>query len=321
MHISRNLSCAAMMTVVSLLSAAGQQSIFLRAADAAAIGALAGNEIYSATGLSVDRDGNAYVSDVLEYCVKKFDARGACVARVGRRGSGPAEFISPANSCLWNDTLLVLQVGDPRVQFFTRDLHYAGEVGVDAGMPIDVAVGPHGEMLVATLGESSGQTLLLYPRRGAGEHRRIALGPTGKKNLLYTACRIGWSPDGTILAAYVYLNRVDLCNADGTLRRTLTIAGLHDQDHDAPGVELPEETFFRGVAVDAHGLFYLLGGSRAQHPNAEVYVVSPKGVHRATVVLPQETRLLAVDARGNLFGAAEEGTLVKKYVMGIGGHP
>jgi len=280
--------------------------------EKATIGLTAGAEIYSATGVAVDRRGNVYVSDLLEYCVKKFDARGRLAGRTGRRGTGAGEFTTPSTSLVWKDTLLVMQMNDARIQAFSTDLGYITSFTVEGGHPADMAVGPGGELVVATFDEEQDeQALNVYPCVRGGSPRRIPLGPTGKTHRLYGACRVGVCPDGTIVVAYIFMNRVDLYSREGRLRRRLKAPGIRELNEDAR--RLPEETCFRGVATDRRGNILLLGGSRARHGHADVLVYDAAGGYIRTITLPQKTRLIALDHQGGMYATAGEGMLVRRY--------
>lgn len=48
---------------------------------------------------------------------------GSLAYRLGRRGQGPGEFISPSGVGWRGDTLLVVDVAQQRVSYFIRDAH------------------------------------------------------------------------------------------------------------------------------------------------------------------------------------------------------
>jgi outer membrane protein assembly factor BamB len=80
--------------------------------------------IYS---LTVDGDGNIYVADNGESTIRVFDPHGDALRTIGRRGSGPAEFLDLYSVAWLGDTLVALDPGNSRVGLLTRDGVWLGE--------------------------------------------------------------------------------------------------------------------------------------------------------------------------------------------------
>ncbi|MEW5927218.1 MAG: hypothetical protein AB1941_07030 [Gemmatimonadota bacterium] len=78
------------------------------------------------SSLVADREGNAYVADILADEVRVFDARGGFLRTLGRPGRGPGE-IGDAYSLAWlGDTLAVMDPRNARIGLFTRSGAPAG---------------------------------------------------------------------------------------------------------------------------------------------------------------------------------------------------
>jgi hypothetical protein len=65
----------------------------------------------SARKIAVDNDGNIYVGDIKQSCIKVFDKAGAHIRTIGRRGQGPGE-LSLVDSITINQDRQELVVGD-----------------------------------------------------------------------------------------------------------------------------------------------------------------------------------------------------------------
>jgi len=123
--------------------------------------------LYSISGISVDKRNNVYVTDLLDYSVKKFDRSGVCVGKVGRRGTGPGEFRSPAFSMLTGERLIVLQMEDPRIQVFDTGLVFRGGFIVPGGcLSTSHPCGPGGWRLRSTVTARMGLSSDTMGRRG-----------------------------------------------------------------------------------------------------------------------------------------------------------
>ena len=274
-----------------------------------------GASLYSISGIALDRRNNVYVSDLLDYSVKKFDRRGSLIGKVGRRGGGPGEFRSPGLSAVVGDKLIVLEREKLRIQVFDSRLRYEGEFDVRGGMPVDVTPDGLQGIAVALYSDTSRAIVLRYDSAGGGNPRRVLLRPTGKSHPLYAASRIAVLADGTLVVAYLFMNRVDLYTPAGNYRRSFSIPGMAPPGTNVDDGRLPEETYFRKVLVDGAGRILLLGGSQSPHPGRDVFLCARDGSLLRTFILRSRSRLIARGEPGALYATDETGTVVEKYLL------
>lgn len=71
--------------------------------------------------LEVGPDGRICVLQSQEQLIRVFDRTGRFVGRIGRRGAGPGEFVSPSRMGWRADTLWVIDGGQNRISFFGPD--------------------------------------------------------------------------------------------------------------------------------------------------------------------------------------------------------
>jgi hypothetical protein len=271
--------------------------------------------LYSVSGISADCRGNIYVTDILDYSVKKFTGRGAYVGKVGHRGTGPGEFRNPALSLVTGERLLVLQTGVSRIQVFDTALGYRGVFSVQGGMPVDMVACKPGGMAIALYSDTCAAAILVYDRPEGCIPRRVQLLPTGMKHPLYGAVRIGVFRDGTIVVAYLFMNRVEVYSLEGKLLRRFSVPSLGVGEKGIDNGLLPEETYFRKVLVDGSDNILLLGGNRAPHPGREIFVCSRNGRFLRTYLLPFRARVIAGGENNEVFAADEGGTRVEGYTI------
>ncbi len=279
------------------------------------LGTAPGAVLYSVSGISVDSRNMVYVTDMLDYSVKMFDGGGACVGKVGRRGAGPGEFRSPALTAVVGERLLVLQTGESRVQVFDTDLRYVCGFVVRGGMPVDIAPDFPRGVAIAFYSDTSAAAVLRYDRPEAREPVRVLLPPTGKSHPLYGAVRIAVCRDGTLIAAYLFMNRVELYDARGRFLRRFSLGVFPPCNQPADDALVPEETYFRKVVVDASGRILLLGGNRAPHPGRDVFICRRDGSLLRTVLLPSKSRLIVRGERNTIYATDESGSRVEQYVI------
>ena len=280
------------------------------------IGARHGEELYSVSGVATDQESNIYVTDVMDYSVKKFDAHGRFLAKAGRRGGGPGEFKAPATCVIWRDTLAVMQMNDPSVQLFSSgDLHYIKSIRMHDGLPMDIAFDYRGKLNVALLEEGINASVSECDIESQLAPRRIRLAPTGKQSMLFNACKVASSSSIPLIVAYCFVNRIDFYDGSGKVYQSIMFPGIRTLSDDGPGEDLPRETFTKGVVVDHKGNVWVLGGSVAEHDSRDICVFSTRGTVLFSVELPDKTRTLTLDANGFIYGTAAEGTLVRKYKL------
>lgn len=71
-------------------------------------------------GISVDRDGSAYVFDRRDVAIRVYDASGALLSKFGGPGEGPGEFRTPTALGFRADTLWVVDIRLRRISLFSR---------------------------------------------------------------------------------------------------------------------------------------------------------------------------------------------------------
>jgi hypothetical protein len=102
--------------------------------------------------LGVGEDGSIWFTDSQANALQRVDASGAH-RTIGREGQGPGEFIRPFSLVFQGDSVLVVDSGNGRVQFFGLDGAHRGSRPVPVGqMP---TLGPDGAMVRPTMGIDS----------------------------------------------------------------------------------------------------------------------------------------------------------------------
>ena len=82
------------------------------------IGTLDDDRLFMWVGISVDENGFIYVSDGMDYSIKKFDTSGNLIKKTGRKGQGPGEFLSPRSLDLSDRSLYILDQNIPGINVF-----------------------------------------------------------------------------------------------------------------------------------------------------------------------------------------------------------
>ncbi len=81
--------------------------------------------LYQPHSLSLDNEGNIYVSDSRNHFILKFDSLGKFLKKIGRKGQGPGEFSNPLYICCDDrDNLVVYDSNNGRIQIFSPEGEY-----------------------------------------------------------------------------------------------------------------------------------------------------------------------------------------------------
>jgi hypothetical protein len=279
-----------------------------------------GAEFGSVAGLAIDRSGALYLSDPISCTLWKFDVSGKFLGRTGRRGDRAGEFRAPSMVAIAGDTIVVMQSTSPALQFFSDQLLPLGWRRPYDGQPVCLAIDRKGRLIVAGMrANADRQNLLILPSLMAAGGNSRALAPGQRTEDFFQACHVATCPDGSMVVAFLFENRIVWIDRNGTAIRNQSLPGLRALSAEEESATVPEETAFKSVVSDARGQVYLLGGSLAPHPHCDVFLLDASGRFLGSVALPHPSRFLAVDAKGDLYGTSNEGTVVRKYRLRRGG--
>jgi len=140
------------------------------------------------TGVIGDADGAIYVADASVPEIRVFDESGAFLRRIGRTGSGPAEFRTLQSIGWLGDTLVTLDAGNVRLGLLSRDGRWLGQF--------------HGNRLSGSglyLHQTSPHELYatdFIVREGRGERVYVRYDGTGVRDTLSASNIPGRGPSG-----------------------------------------------------------------------------------------------------------------------------
>jgi predicted membrane-bound mannosyltransferase/DNA-binding beta-propeller fold protein YncE len=119
-------------------------------------------ELFGPRSISVEADGNGWVTDTGNKRVLKFDSDGNFLAQYGAPGNGPGQFDEPAGIAIApSGEILVADVWNRRIQRFSPDFQYLGEIAVESWGSHEVTDKPY----LAVLGD--GRVVTTDPANGA----------------------------------------------------------------------------------------------------------------------------------------------------------
>jgi hypothetical protein len=74
--------------------------------------------LFQWAGVTTDLSNNIYLTDSIDYSIKKFKEDGTLLKKAGRRGQGPGEFLAPRLIKYFDRFLYVTDQNKPGIQVF-----------------------------------------------------------------------------------------------------------------------------------------------------------------------------------------------------------
>lgn len=115
------------------LSNPGSSSTKFSLSKDLSIGVKSGDENYMFSEVSrvaVDFEGTIYIQDEKNGCIKTFDQQGKFIKSFGKKGQGPGEIQSYGRMSLSEDSLVIMDISNARLTFFSKDGEFTRHVPI-----------------------------------------------------------------------------------------------------------------------------------------------------------------------------------------------
>lgn len=275
------------------------------------IGDLNDDNLFQWTGVAVGRGGDIYVLDAMDCALKKFDARGALVKKTGRRGQGPGEFMLPRLLDASPNFLFASDQNIAGVLVFDLELNYVKKIPCPTLIAHLKALGDDRVAVASMSFQGPGRILVLS---GEGKILSEISYFEGSAGLLMDSISFIPGADGGFYIAFLFQDRIEKWSPDGRrLWSRHLLGGTKSETKKFESFNLPSDTYFKDIAVDARGHIFVLGGAMAKAPGRTVYVLNTEGNLQTTFDLPDTSHCLYLDRDGYLYGRANDGITLKKF--------
>ncbi len=275
------------------------------------IGTLNDTLLFQWVGVVVDRDQNIYVTDTMDYSLKKFDSNGKLLKKTGRRGQGPGEFSAPRYLSSYGNSIYVTDQYMPKIQVFDKDLNYISSIPVS--IPVsDFSVLSENEIAVSTLPTTEAGAIYIFDSKGKIQHEF----PYSAKQMPLTMDSVSFEFDQqrNLYLAYVIQDKIEKFDAGGKKLWSKTLLGVKKvEKKKIASFILPTKLIYKDIALDRSGNLYILGGSYSKNPSRDVYLLNPEGTLLATLTLPDTSHCIYCDSEDYLNARANEGVTLKKF--------
>ncbi len=205
-------------------------------------------------------ESGVYVADLKMGHIIKFDHDGVEIARNGRQGRGPGEFLMGPNRLVKaGDRLLVLDQLPNVLNIFNPDLSLSDMISDrDVFVPAYDAFLHADSLLYLASSPIFGEDFGIYNLRGGLEHA-IEIPDLARAGLRGTFR--GFSTGDRIALLWTYINRLDTFTSDGERISTCQIAELPDEvEHQIQQFDFPTENMTEAqAAIFSEGVYVPYG--------------------------------------------------------------
>lgn len=264
----------------------GESKVSLRVSleEVLSIGSLEDGALFQWVGVTSDFQGFIYVTDAMDYSLKKFDPEGNLLVRAGGKGQGPGEFSAPRLLDRSDGNLFVSEQYMPVIKVFNRDLLHRFDIPLRAPVG-DMKVLDDDLLAVVALTARRTSAVLFYNQRGDVVRELEFSG--GEKGLLMDMVSLDLDSRKNLYLAYNFVDRIEKYSRSGNKVWSRKLLGAKDVERKkVSSFVVPTEIVYKDLALDGLGRIYVLGGELSKNRSRDVYVLSPEGEYLTTFPLP-----------------------------------
>lgn len=277
------------------------------------LGSLEDDLLFQWIGVTVDMAGNIFVTDSLDYSLKKFSSDGNLLKKRGGRGQGPGEFMAPRLLEASANYLYVTDHLKSGIQVFGKDLQFVRHIPVQAPLT-DFCVLEDNNIAVAPLSVNSPSQILFFDEEG-NINRVMKIGKNNAE-LIMDQFSFAIGDHHNVYVVYTFQDKIEKYNKEGAKLWSTTLLGVKSINKEKiSGFTLPTDIVYKDVDLDSRGNIYILGGSFSANRSRDVYVLNSEGSQISTLTLPDTSHCIYIDKKDFLYSRANAGVTLKKFLM------
>lgn len=298
---------------VQIQSLAQKGNMKVRLEEVLSIGSLDDDALFQWVSVKADLDGHIYVTDSMDYSLKKFSSFGKLLKKTGRKGQGPGEFLAPRLLDSTKEHLYVTDQSVPGIQVFDKNLDFQCRIPIPLPV-VDFKILSDNEFALATFSPNEKGAILVFDSKGKAI-RQIQYTDNVSSPMM-DLVSFDFDSDRNLYIAYTFQDKIEKFNREGKKEWSLSLLKVKQQSRKRISrFILPTKVVYKDVTLDNSQKLYVLGGSFSKKKSQDVYVISPEGGLLATFTLPEPSHCIYIDSRNFLYSRANEGITLKKYRM------
>lgn len=279
--------------------------------------------LFQISGITANAKGEIYISDKLDYKIKKFNVHGNLLTYKGKRGDGPGEFkLGPSNiTCdLKYYKIAVIDQTTQVVKLFNENLIFNKSIFIPKNVA-DIEFDGSGNLIVSTPPLNDGlSSIFIYSKKDTLVNSFNPVHLSG--NVLMDIPNINivrkyhW-----IICLYRFRNLIQVYDYNGKLQHEFSIPNLPDvaETETSPSNAsflkggIPTKGILKDLASDSQGNLYVLGDEYSKHPQKDIYILNIYGKMIGEITLKNRSKYIYIDDNNYLYTAENEGTTLIKY--------
>lgn len=279
------------------------------------IGSLDDEVLYMWAGVTTDLESNIYVTDLMDYSIKKFNDKGFLIKKAGRKGKGPGEFVAPRFIKHFNGLIYVTDQNIPGIQVFDEDLNYKCRITVNIPI-LDLKIISVDRIVISTLSVGTTECIIAIDSEGnpINDIKYLNKEQDYWKNFR----KFEIDKQGNLYVVYTFEDKIEKFNKNNKKLWTKSLLGKKKVKREKSKFEpsgLPTEVMYKDIALDTLGNLFILGGHIFKHRSRDVYVLDQSGRDLTTFTLPESSHCIHIDNHNFLYSRAGMGTTLKKYSL------
>lgn len=273
--------------------------------------------LYMWGALATDRNGNIYVTDTMDYSIKKFNNKGILIKKAGGMGQGPGEFLAIRLIVHSNGVVYVTDQNNLGLHVFDEDLNFKEKIPFNSQI-VDFKIKNNNRITILSPFIANPERIITIDLKGDS---KIGMQPFKDEKEFWSNFRkFDMDDQGNLYLVYSFEDRVEKFDKNMNNKWSIRLLGKKkvkfEKTKSAFGSSiLPTEVMYKDIALDTSGRLFVLGGHLSKHRSRDVFVLDKSGKHLTTFVLPDHTHCIHIDNNNFLYSSAEDATSLKKYAL------
>lgn len=308
------LVAALMIAIMSLpLFSSERELKAIKLKEVLTIGSLNDDLLFQWVGVAADSQGNIYVTDAMDYSLKKFNSQGKLIKKAGGKGQGPGEFMAPRSLGSSQKYLYVVDQHLLGLHVFDLELNFKHRLPLK--FPVDdLKVLSDSQLAVSTI--SINRPPRIYIFDSAAKLVKEIIYCDKILPLMMDMISFDFDSQGNLFLAYSYQDKIEKFNEEQKRLWTASLfKGKKSKRKKVASFVVPKNIIYKDVVLDKKGHLLVLGGDFSKNNSRDVYVLDSEGKHLATFTLPEPSHCLYIDQHNFLYSRAGEGVSLKKYQL------